>query len=284
MWRKWIKRVSPVVLVVAVVVVLLLRQTYRPALLERPEIFRGIHLTVESASSGGRIMLVEIAWNEPGIELVPREFTYPFTTENPNAAHYQLSLADWSLHSRKPAILVNTTRYFPSSVIESLPGRKVRTLETVVADGKPSHVHPHSYLLFWDEAGQASLQETKPPSAENLSRAVHGLGIQGIQISKGRAHFNSMSSLDDTIDRTFVGIDPIRNLLFLIALEKSTGYEMIEFALRSGVVFGGQVDSGGSTTLLIGPGSPEIKAHTGIRNWRPLGPYLMVFAEPLGGS
>lgn len=282
---KRLLRIGSLVVTVALILLalslFLLLRAVRPPLLERTEIYRGVHLTVGQTASGGRSMLVEVAWETPGVKLVHREYSYPFSTENPIAPHYKLTLPDWSLHKYGPAVLVNTTRYEPDAVLASLPGMKVRTSETVVVDGKPSHIHDHSYLIFWDADGKAALQTTKPPSPENLARAVTGFSFQGVQISEGRARSNTMSSLDDVIDRTFIGIDPLRNILFLMALEKATGHEMIDRALQAGVVFGGQVDSGSATTLLIGPGAGRVRAHAGIRNWRPLGPYLKIHAEPL---
>jgi hypothetical protein len=257
----------------------------RPSTMERTEIFKGVFLTVEQLPSsehgGGRVMIAEVHWDTPGVELVHRAYTWPLAPENPAAPHYKLTLPDWSLFKYRPALLVNTTRYDPHGPLDSIPGRPVRSVETVVVDGQPSHVHPHSYLMYWDADKRARLLENKPPDAASLAAAVMGISLQGYQIAGGRPHPHSMDSRADLIDRTFIGFDPTRNILYLLAFEKASGDLMIDRALRAGVMFGGQVDSGSATALLVGYGGAGVRPHTGIRNWRPLGPYLKVIAEPM---
>lgn len=283
--RRWLIRSLLLgILVAAVVTALALR--FRPAAMERTEIFRGVYLTVEdlpaTAQGGGKAMIVEVHWDTPGVRLRHRPFSYAFSPENPIATHYDLKLADPALAGSRAAVLVNTVRYTPDGLRDSLPGKGVRSLETVVASGRVSHVHEHSYLMYWDENREAHLEKTKPPSPEALEAARWGIGLQGVQISEGHPYPRSLDSLDDRIDRTFIGFDPTRNILFILAFEKVTGHYMIRRALEAGVVFGGQVDSGSATTLLVGEGAGGIRPHTGIRNWRPLGPWLEVHAEPVG--
>jgi len=249
------------------------------------EIFKGVFLTVEQLPfgehGGGRCMIVEVHWDTPGVRLAHREFSWPFASGDPQAPHYKLTVADWSLFKYGPAVLVNTTRYHPDGLLDSLPGRPVRSLETLVVDGKVSHVHDHSYLMFWDAGGRAAMLERKPPDPASLEAAVLGIGLQGYQVSEGRPHYHSLSSKDDLIPRTFIGFDPTRNILYLIAFERASGHLMIDRAVLAGVMFGGQVDSGNGSSLLIGRAARDVTPHTGIRNWRPLGPYLKVFADPL---
>jgi hypothetical protein len=257
----------------------------RPAPLERTDIFQGVYLTVlnypESADGGGRVMIVEVHWDTPGVRLQHRPYDYSFSPDDSTSPHFNLAFADWALMRHRPAILVNTTRYTPEGYRDSLPGMAVRTHETLVVDGHPSHIHDHSYLMYWDADGEAHMQTSKPPLQENLDAAVLGIGIQGTQVVQGQTQPNTMDNKDMLYSRTFIGFDPIKKVLYLIAFENATAHRMLSLASDAGVVYGGMVDSGDATSLLVGPDAKHVSSHTGIRNRRPLGPYLMVHALPL---
>ena len=270
---------------------------HRPPLMERTEIYRGVYLTVDeipkSPYGSGRIMIVEIHWDTPGIRLQNRPFSYPPRPYNPSSPsgpsspfsplspHYRLANADWALWREGTQVLINTTMYGPSDYWRSIPGMPVRSHETVVVDGVPSHVHEHSYLLYWDRSMRAHLSHHKPPDEKSLREAVLGIGIQGISVSEGEVRMRAMGGDDRVMARSFVGFDPTRNIVWLMAFENASGYAMVQRALEEGVMFGGMMDSGGSVQLLIGDDAKGVRSHAGIRHWRPLGGYLMVRAEPL---
>ncbi len=157
----------------------------------------------------------------------------------------------------------------------------VRSLETLVVESRVSHLHEHSYLLYWDDEMRAGALTHKPPDPEILQKARLAIGLQGVQVSEGLPRTNTFADLDLLGDRTFIGIDPEREILFLMAFEKASGHLMIDRAVEAGVIYGGQVDSGDGTTLLIGPGAEGLPPHSGIRNPRPLGPYLQIIADPV---
>ena len=251
----------------------------------RTEIYNGVFLTVEDVPAGplgsGRAMIVEVKWDTPGVRLVNRPFTYPFESGDPKAWHYRLEMADWALLRDNASILVNTTLYSPSNLLQALPGMPVRSYETVVVDGKVSHVDKNSYLMYWDKQMQAHLLFTKPPDPESLAEAVLGFGVQGVQIYDGHARYNAIDGKSDLQSRTFIGFNEAKKTLYLLAFERASAYEMIERALKAGVTFGGQVDTRHATDLLVGAGASHVLPHTGIREWRPLGPYLEVFADPV---
>jgi hypothetical protein len=125
---------------------------------------------------------------------------------------------------------------------------------------------------------QVHMQRSKPPSEENLERAVLGIGLQGIQISEGLVNMNAISDTGP-YPRTFIGVDPSKQILYLLAFEKASPFLMLTRAREEGVIYGGQVDSGDGTSLIIGPGARGVRAHIGIRHRRPLGPYLKIYAE-----
>ena len=251
----------------------------------RTEIFNGVFLTVEnvpaSSRGSGRVMIVEVKWDTPGVRLVNRPFSYPLKTGDPSAPQYRLAMADWSLLRDNASILVNTTEYTPNSKFHSLPGMPVRSVETVVVDGKVSHVDKNSYLMYWDKEMQAHLLFTKPPDPRSLAEAVFGFGVQGVQIFDGKTRYNAIDNKNDLISRTFIGFNENNKTLYLLAFERASVNEMVQRALAAGVRFGAQVDSGSSTNLLVGAGAKHVLPHAGIRNWRPLGAYLEVFADPV---
>lgn len=257
----------------------------RPTPLERTAIFQGVYLTVldhpRSADGGGRVMIVEVHWDTPGVRLQHRPYDYAFAPDDLTTPHFNLTFADWALMRHRPAILVNTTRYTPESYRDSLPGMAVRTLETLVVDGQPSHIHDHSYLMYWDANGEAHLQTSKPPSQHNLDAAVLGIGIQGIQISDANINMHAIGNYDVIDARTFMGVDPLKKIFYILAFESASPQWMLSVAKDAGVIYGGMVDTGDGTSLLIGHNAKHAPAHTGIRGRRPLGPYLMIHALPL---
>lgn len=252
----------------------------RPRVQPRTEIFKGIFLAVEE-TSGGRLMIAEVHWDTPGVRIANRQYSFPIETDNPASPHYRTALADWALLREGAAVLMNTTLFLPDTRKTFIPGYPVRSNETLVVDGAVSHVHDHSYLLYWDAAGDVHLQASKPPSAESLSAAVTGIGLQGIPVSRGEARHHAVGNRDEAHARVFIGVDPERKILYLLAFEEATADEMIERAVAAGVQFGGQVDGGSSTNLLIGRNAEGVPPHSGIRGWRPIGPYLVVHADPL---
>ena len=273
------------ILVLCFIAAAFLHFTYRPAPISRTEIYKGVFLTVDelpkSSEGSGKVMIVEVHWDTPGVRIANRPFDYQFSPENPISPHYDLEFADLALNRTQAAVLMNTCIFQPDAILKSLPGRSVRALDPVVVDGRVSHVHEHSYLLYWDELMNVHMLQSKPPDVDSLANAVHGLGMQGIQVNAGTAGYGALDGKDDVYSRTFIGVDPLKRILYLIAFENASGYVMIDRAVREGVIFGGQLDSGSSTNLLIGRKASGIKAHTGIRNLRPLGPYLTIHAEPL---
>jgi len=271
--------------VLAVAAGFALHRAFRPTPMERTEIFRGVYLTVEelprSAHGSGRVMIVEVHWDAPGVRLAGRPYSFSHDPADPAAPHYRLEYADRGLARHGAAVLMNTTRYEPHEFWRSLPGMPVRSHESLVVDGKVSHVHAHSYLLYWDAAGEARLLTRKPPDAESLDEALLGTGMQGISVSEGRPRHQAFGDRHLLDSRTFIGVDPQRRILWMLAFERASGYLMAERAVEEGVVFGGMLDSGDGTQLLVGRQALGVRAHTGIRHWRPLGAYLMVFADPL---
>ncbi len=284
LWRRLLLGGLGALLIIVTLGLFLLVGT-RPAEQSRTEIFKGVFLTVEdwpkSYDGEGAVMIVEVHWETPGIRIANRPFDYAINADDSVSPHYNLEFADFALRRERPAVLMNTNLFFPDSITSAIPGRPVRAVETVVVDGQASHVHAHSYLLYWDKLMDAYMAPSKPPDEASLAQAEIGLGLQGVQIRDGAAIPAALDGKSDLYARTFIGINPERKILYLMAFENASGHGVIERAVRAGVTHGGQLDSGSSTNLLIGPKANGVRAHTGIRNARPLGPYLMIYAAPL---
>jgi len=278
-FRRWMIRMFLLALI-PVILGILFVFLLRPSLLERTEIYKGVYLTVEELPDG-RAMIAEVHWETPGVQIGQRDYDFEFSPDNSHSPHFRLTLADMALWREAPSLLVNTTRYMPHEPMDSLPGMSVRTLETLVVDGRLSHVHEHSFLIFWDREMNARLQSSKPPSAQNLETALQAMGVQRVDMNNGQIGSFTREETDELYDRTFIGVNPEKKVLYLLVMENVSRYYITLRALQAGATFGGEVDSGNSSTLLVGKGASGIRAHTGIRNLRPLGPYLTVRADPI---
>lgn len=284
LWRRILFGFSvTLVLGLGVAVFLLAHRT--PDAQARTEIYQGVYLTVEDLpdtdEARGKVMIIEVHWDTPGVRIENRPFDFDVRSDDPIGAHYKLEFADAALWRSGAAVLMNTCLFHPGSMTSAIPGKAVRSMETIVVNGEVSHVHEHTYLLYWDATKTAEFLLEKPPSADSLNRATLGLGVQGVQVRNNQAVPVALSGADDVFARTFIGIDPDAHILYLMAFEQASGHYMMDRAVRAGVVFGGQLDSGSSTNMLIGPDARGVGSHSGIRNLRPLGPYLMIYADPL---
>lgn len=284
LWKRFVFFALGAILLVSASL-LFLNSFFKPNPQNQSEIYRGVFLSVEdlsnSAEGKGKLMIVEVHWDTPGVKFENRPFDYSPSANDTIGFHHKLKFADFALKQTGAAILMNTTLFYPDSRLRSFPGTPIRSLETLVVDGVASHVHEHSYLLYWDAAKDVHMSLAKPPSPEILSNAILGIGLQGVQVQSAQGRYNSLGSLDEVYARTFIGVDPDKRILYLMAFENASGRFMIDRAIQAGVVYGGQLDSGSSTNLLIGENARGVKAHTGIRNLRPIGPYLTVYADPL---
>lgn len=260
-------------------------QLLKPNLLNAKEIYKGVYLTIEDIDDQGgdksRVMMTKIQWDTPGLEIYNRKFSYPVDSDNSEQFHYRLSYADYALRKEGASVLVNTTLYRPAPIWRIFPGLPVRTNETIVQNGAVSHVHDHSYLLYWDRNMNLQAITAKPPDRLSLEKAWIGIGLQGIQINNGKPAQGAIDTDQEQFDRTFIGVNPSQKTLYLFAFQNVTAETAVDYAVAAGVQYGGSVDSGNSSNLLIGYNANGIFPHTGVRNSRPLGAYLVVKADRL---
>ena len=243
----------------------------------RAEIAPGVFITVEELNvpmeATGRMISVEIHLDTPGTELVFRPFD---ESALERGRHFRLAFADWIIRNNDYLALINGTRYYPGYRWRSYPGANVLAVESIVIDGRWSHQHKHSVMIWWDDQWRGQVELSKPPRGAVLERAVHGIGVQTVQVRDAAVGGIASSGEGELISRSFIGIDPDQNIVWLIAFENVTERSMAWHAVQQGVVHGGQVDSGSATNLLLGRKSPGWRPFPGIRNLRPVANYLAV--------
>lgn len=199
--------------------------------------------------------------------------------------HFILTPADILIRRNNPLALVNATRYIINDWSDNLPGSAVSPLESVVISGNLTHQHPHSYLIWWTRSGDLHVETAKPPPEPLPPQAWMGVGVQGLQILQGIPQYQALDDLETSFPRTFIGVDPDADVLWLLAFESVTGLEMINEAHSLGIPFGGQLDSGDATNMILGKNVPGVKDYTGIRNLRPTAGYLaVILSEEAPGS
>jgi hypothetical protein len=225
----------------------------------------------------GKVMIAEIHWDEPGVEL----FFRPFYPRVSGKMHYSLLPADYLRWKYDLSVMVNTTRYYPGEWWKSYPLRRVNSLETLVWEGGVSHIHPLSYMFGWDADENFLYEFSKPPSSEFLETLRWGIGVQSITINDGQIRLGAMDRNEIRDARTFLGVDPVRKVLWLIVGEKLSELGMNTIASNQGVMVGGQLDSQDASTMILGSGAIGVDSLTGIRGRRPLGAVMGVRAERL---
>ncbi|MCX6595954.1 MAG: phosphodiester glycosidase family protein [Acidobacteria bacterium] len=258
------------------------RFSLRPTVSDWRPIYRGVdyYAAEMPAPSSGRVMAIRLHLDEPTLQLMMRPLDPELLAQG---RQYRLSMADYERSRWGLAVFMNSALYHPGARWRSFPGMPVSALESVLADGRLSHVDPHSYMLWLDRARQPHLETEKPPRPELWKDAWWGVGLQAVQVAAGQVRPQTMAPhhKDRWIPRSFLGFDAEKRVLYLIAFERTNAMMMAAAAATLGVKFGGMMDSGSSTSLLLGPEAADLPRFTGIRGARPLGPYLGVWAETL---
>ena len=272
-WKRALKRFT-----ISILILLLAGFAYlvwqRPAQTEWKAIYQGVDYYCGSfKESDGLFMVVRLDLDTPGLDVSVRP-------SSDDANEFQLAVPEWQVLSEDLSVLMSATLFEPGDILKNYPGSRVRSLETLVADGRVSHRDPHSYLVGIDDTNAPFIETTKPPSDAALARAVTAVSIQGVQLFDGQIT-NAANLNDEKFSRTFIGIRASERQLFLVAAEDCTLQELLETCAELGIESGGMLDSDDSTTLMIGRNALDISPLTAIRGRRLLGPSIYVRAEPL---
>lgn len=102
------------------------------------------------------------------------------------------------------------------------------------------------------------------PLAFSQQNAVTGIGNQRIIVAEGKVRHNVLGANSDPDNQSFIGIDPQRKILWLIAFRNATPKPVAETAASLDFQFGGRVDGGDSTTRVIGPAAKHVFPFTGL--------------------
>lgn len=212
--------------------------------------------------------------NVPGVSLY-------VTPLDPQAvAHgqqFRLRYVSTAVRADHLAAAVNGTLFFSESTWIRLPGDWARSNETVVADHVVSHVHPHTYLLWWDDQLIAHLETTKPPSAAVLAKAKWAIGGQMALLVDGKVNPWGGHAPDH---RTMIGADPDKRLVWLAVFDKASYAFAAATLARHGAKIGVMVDGGTSCAMAIGPDARGVRSGTVTGNWRPVATQFGVRALP----
>jgi hypothetical protein len=249
----------------------------RPQPIDWTPVYRGIEMRCEE-SAAGRLMALRVNLDEPTLELMMRP---PDPGAVARGGHYFLAFAVLERWRHGLAVLMNTTMYEPHEKWRSYPGQTVRAVDTVVINGAATHIHPHSYLLWLAQDRTPHMETEKPPPPASVRAAAWGIGLQGVQVGEGQPRYHAMDGHGVQERRSFIGFHSKTRRLYLIAWESAEPREMIDTAIRLGVEWGGQLDSGSASHLLLGGDVRGVRPFTGLHGGRPLGPYLGIRAAAL---
>ncbi len=252
----------------------------RPKEMWREEIYEGVYLSsvnIPERFGEGKAVVAEIHWDHPGVEL----FFRPFFPRAAMRKHFTLLPADYLVWKHDLSVMMNSTRYVPGEWYKSYPLRQVDSLETLVWDGNLSHIHPNSYMFGWDDEGNFHFDHQKPPRPEFLEKLKWGIGVQSISVMEGQLRMEAMNQVADLDARTFLGVDPIKKIMWFIVYDKIDDLGMNTIARDVGVFVGGKLDSNDASTLIVGQGAKGVLPYTGIRGRRPLGGVMGVRAKSL---
>jgi hypothetical protein len=241
------------------------------------EIFRGItyccERVPETAESGGLCHWMRADLNVPGVSL------YVTPMDDDARAHgreYKLRHVSTAVHEDHLAAAINATLFASDSTFIRLPGDLAVSTETVVADHVVNHVDPNTYLFWWDDQRIAHEQGTKPPGASVLARAKWAVGAEESVLQPG--YLSGGNAADQ---RTFVGADPDKKLVWIACFDKASFRFAGTFMARHGAKIATSLDGGWSTTMVIGWGAKHVKPGTATGNWRPVATQFGFRADPL---
>lgn len=278
-WKRRLRRTlkaGVLAVVLAVPLLFVLRWLLTPGTIPLTQIAPGVFfecVQLDHPEHGnGAVMITEVHWDTPGVEIVFRPFDESVADQG---AHHRLALPSWMVLRHGYLVLMNTTLFGPAEWHQNFPGFPVRSIESCVVDGKWSHVHEHSYLLWWDKELNAQFETTKPPSELSQREAIMGVGTQAVQVNNGKLQSNA-NRQQVPEGQTFLGIDPDRKILWIAAFEQATEHQAAKYLSSRGALFAGRLDTGSSTTKIIGPAARGLFPFVGIRNERLVANYIAI--------
>ena len=235
----------------------------------------GCKLLELSEEGHGILHWARVDLNAPGIEL----YVTPLDSSALSAGfQYRLRWIDDVARKEGLAVAINGALFTSAPRWRpGLPGDLAKGVETVVSDHVTSHIWEHTYLLWFDDALNAHLRPSKPPSPEDLRNAKWGIGGQGVGLRDGKVWVGVDRNPNS---RTAVGIDSERKLLFLAVAEWASPRLVLEELAKLGARDAMLLDGGSSSAMAIGKDSQNMTSQVLLGGWRPVATFFGVKARP----
>ena len=250
----------------------------RPGVHAEQEIFHGVWyeaaMMPESSRASGLVHVVRVDLRAEGTSLYA---TPVDSSVLPAGDQYRLQFPSRVRRQENLAVTVNGT-FFEERGWIYWPGARTRGIHTVVANGEVSHVHPHSYLLWKDAAGQLHLEQQRPPAEDVLDRAVWGIGGSEAVLRNGVPRSDTGTAPNR---RTMIATDKTGRHLFLAVFEHASYQAAATFLASRGASDGIMLDGGGSSAMVVSPEAATSQTGTVAGGWRPVATHVGVVAEPL---
>jgi hypothetical protein len=243
------------------------------------EIFVGVRygcrILSHTEEGSGPMHWVRVDLSAPGVGLyvTPKDHSL-----EASGYQYRLHRVGTVVETERLAVAVNGSMFTkePAWIPGYWPGQRANGLETVVANGRVSHLWEHTYLLWFDAELIPTLENRKPPLESTLSRAKWGIGGQGVGLWDGRVSEGIGSNVDA---RTAIGIDAPQRLLFLAVFESVSPRRAMQEMATLGARDAMLLDGGGSTAMVIGDGARDVQPGAVIGGLRPVATHFGIRAR-----
>jgi hypothetical protein len=245
------------------------------------QIFQGVTYGCERLESdeqgSGLVHWVRVDLTAPGIEL----FVTPL---DPQAVErgwqYRLKRTATVLDQESLAVVTNGVYFTADSGWLPRSGDWARSSEATIADYVVSHVPESTYMLSFDEHLVPRIEASWPRHELKQHRYRWGLGGQGAPFLKHGEVYQGTSQ-KPTDERTAIGIDTKKRLLFLAVFENASERRAIDKLRQLGAVDGMLLDGGHSTSMVIGGKARGVRSGVLIGRWRPVATHFGVRAGEL---
>jgi hypothetical protein len=279
-WRRFVAR-AIVTAIVAATAYAGYSWWTRPRPMPPTEIFRGIVYSCEQIDTDecrGLMCLVRVDLTAPGIGL----YLTPLDPEAVNQGYqYRLASAADVLRREALAVVVNGTYFSAKSGLFYRTGDLANGVQTIVADGEMNHeLDRNSYMLWFDSDLTPHIDSAMTARDDFLRGARWAIGGVGMAaLWNGQVREDSVGHAMD--QRTAVGIDSGRRLLWLAVFENASSLAVARVLKEHGAEDGFLLDGGHSTSMVLGSEAAPVQSGSLIGGWRPVANFFGIKAQPL---
>ncbi|MCE9590294.1 MAG: phosphodiester glycosidase family protein [Planctomycetes bacterium] len=242
-------------------------------------IFQGVTYQCEqlpvSAETGGKLHLVTVDLNTPGVEFFVTGISGSAATEGYD---YHLSMATGAAREDDLAVLINGTYFSANTWWVPLPGDLARARETIIVPSQASRREAENYLLWLDDKLTPHVERAAPANAEALAKAKWGIGGLDLAVLDGQPQKLSSAKPGP---RTLLGVDTQKKLLFMAVFEKASYDAAARILAQHGVKDAITLSGGYSSVMVIGDEAKNVRPGAVVGGWRPLATFVGVRARPL---